>query len=129
MILKYTIAWLGMVILAIINGTVREKILKKHVDILLAHQVSTFTGIVLFGLYTWFLTINWNIESVSQAISIGLIWLVLTASFEFLFGHYIMGHSWKRLFRDYNILKGRLWVLVLIWITIAPYVFYILSKE
>lgn len=128
MILKYTIAWLGMVILAIINGVIRDKVYKESVGELRAHQISTFTGIILFGLFIWLLTITWNIQSVSQAIIIGLIWLALTVTFEFLFGHYVMKHPWKRLFHDYNILKGRLWILVLIWVTVAPYVFYILGK-
>ncbi|MEW6447103.1 MAG: hypothetical protein AB1426_03305, partial [Bacillota bacterium] len=59
---------------------------------------------------------------------IGLIWLVLTVAFEFGFGHFVMGHSWSRLLHDYNLLKGRLWVLVLLWVAIAPYVFYRLSE-
>jgi hypothetical protein len=29
--------------------------------------------------------------------------------FEFLVGHYVMGHPWSRLLHDYNILAGRLW--------------------
>jgi hypothetical protein len=35
-----------------------------------------------------------------------------------------MGHPWKRLFHDYNLLRGRLWVLILIWTGVAPYVFF-----
>jgi hypothetical protein len=34
-----------------------------------------------------------------------------------------MKHPWTRLLHDYNILEGRVWVLVLVWITIAPYIF------
>jgi hypothetical protein len=56
-------------------------------------------------------------------VAIGLIWLGMTVVFEFGFGHFVMGHPWKKLFNDYNILEGRVWALVLIWITIAPLVF------
>ena len=62
------------------------------------------------------------------ALAIGGIWLALTVAFEFLFGHYVMGHPWSRLFHDYNLLEGRLWVLVLVWTFIAPYVFYRLGS-
>ncbi|MFM7792818.1 MAG: hypothetical protein ACKO90_33610, partial [Microcystis panniformis] len=55
---------------------------------------------------------------------IGLIWLVLTVGFEFLFGHFIAGHSWSRLGQDYNLLAGRVWIFVLLVITFAPLLFY-----
>ena len=60
----------------------------------------------------------------SQALAIGFLWLGLTVAFEFSFGHFVAGHSWSRLFQDYNLFAGRLWVLVLLWLTLAPYLFY-----
>ena len=124
MILRYTVSWIGMVIIAIMNGVIRDVLYGKRLGELTAHQISTFTLIVLSGLYLWLLGLAWKIPSPNQAITIGLIWLALTVAFEFLFGHYVAKHPWTRLFHDYNIFKGRIWVLVLIWITIAPYVFY-----
>jgi len=124
MIIKYTIAWIGMVIIAIINAAIREIGYKKLLGELLAHQVSTVTAVILFGFYAWALSLRWKIQSSTQAIAIGFIWLILTVAFEFLFGHYVMKHPWSRLFHDYNIFEGRLWALVLLWITIAPFVFY-----
>ena len=129
MILKYTIAWIGLVIVAIINGTIREKGYRKYVGELKAHQISTMTGIILFGVCIYLFSLIWKIQSAGQAITIGLIWLALTVVFEFVFGHFVMKHPWSKLLHDYNILKGRLWLLILIWTTIAPYVFYMLSNE
>ena len=123
MVLKYSVSWIGMVIIAIMNGIIRDVLYGKRLGELTAHQISTFTLIVLSGLYLWLLGLAWKIPSSNQAITIGLIWLALTVAFEFLFGHYVMKHPWTRLLHDYNITKGRIWVLVLIWITIAPYVF------
>jgi hypothetical protein len=128
MILKYIIAWLAMPIIGIVNGAVREFTYKKALGELRAHQVSVASGIILFGLYVWILSLRWKIGSAAQAVAIGLIWLVLTIAFEFVFGHYVMHNPWSRLLHDYNILEGRIWVLVLLWITVAPYVFYKLSS-
>ena len=114
-----------MVFIAILNGALREFAYGKHLRELRAHQLSTFTGLLLFGIYIGALTQFWRIETAEEAFTIGLIWLVLTVGFEFLFGHYVAGHSWGKLFQDYNILAGRVWILVLLWITIAPYVFYV----
>jgi len=128
MILKYALAWLLMPIIGIINGTIRQYGYKQALGELRTHQVSTVTGIILFGLYIWVLTRWWKIQSSAQAIAIGVMWLALTVAFEFLFGHYVMKHPWSRLLHDYNIFEARLWVLVLLWVTVAPYVFYKLSR-
>lgn len=124
MIFRYILAWIPMVFIGIINGIMRQTTYGKYLNELLAHQISTVTGILLFGIYIWGITSFWPLASVKQAIFIGLIWLLLTVSFEFIFGHYIAGHSWNKLLADYNIFAGRVWILVLIWITIAPLLFY-----
>lgn len=113
-----------MIVLAIFNAGIRESTYGKVVSELRAHQISTLTGIVLFGLYIGAIARWWGFESMKQAIAVGVLWLVLTIAFEFLFGRYAMQHSWQKLLSDYNLLAGRVWVLVLLWIAIAPTVFY-----
>ncbi|MEW6182118.1 MAG: hypothetical protein AB1500_02920 [Bacillota bacterium] len=124
MLVKYALAWIPMVLIAVLNGALREGWYGKRIGELRAHQVSTVTGLLVFGVYIWGVTRVWPLESVGMALAVGLVWLALTVVFEFLFGHYVAGHSWQRLLRDYNLFAGRLWVLVLLWITAAPYVFY-----
>jgi hypothetical protein len=127
-VLKYTVCWIGLVVIAIVNGAIREKVYSQFMSELAAHQLSTVIGITLFGLYIMLLTRSLKIESSGEALAIGGIWLALTILFEFIFGHYVIGHPWSRLFHDYNLLKGRLWVLVLIWTAVAPYTFYKLQS-
>jgi hypothetical protein len=121
---RYILAWIPMVFIAIINATIREGTYGKYVSELRAHQISTATGVLLFGLYIWGLMRLWGFESSGQAIAVGLIWLGLTVAFEFVFGRYVVGHSWSKLLGDYNILAGRVWIVVLIWVAIAPLLFY-----
>ena len=52
--------------------------------------------------------------------TLGVAWTVLTVAFEFLFGHFVMGHPWSRLLHDYNLLAGRVWLLVLLTTLLAP---------
>ncbi len=129
MVLKYTLFWLAMPFIGIFNGTLREFTYKKYLGELCAHQISCFTGILFFGLFVWVLSLKWKIQSSSQALTIGLIWLTLTISFEFIFGHYVMATPWSRLFNDYNIFAGRLWILVLLFVVMAPYLFYRLNSR
>ncbi|RSK40414.1 hypothetical protein [Mangrovimonas spongiae] len=125
---KYFFAWFPMVLIAIINGLFREKVIANKLNELQAHQLSTLSMIIFFGIYVWVLFKIFKPESTNQTLLIGLLWLVLTVIFEFLFGHYVVGHPWNKLLLDYNILKGRVWPLFLIWITISPYVIYHLQK-
>jgi len=123
-VLKYAVSWIGLVGIAIFNGVLREKGYRQFMSELTAHQLSTVIGLALFGVYIWVLTRTWRIESSDQAFAIGAIWLVLTIMFEFIFGYYVIGHPWSKLLHDYNLLKGRVWVFVLICTAIAPYTFY-----
>jgi len=125
----YVAAWVPMVAIAVVNGAVREAWYGKRVPEVQAHQISTAAGVVLFGAYIWVIIRLWPPESLEEAVRVGLVWLALTVAFEFLFGHYVAHHSWRRLFRDYNVFAGRVWLLVLIWVAIAPYVFLRLQRQ
>ncbi|MDH3406474.1 MAG: hypothetical protein OEM48_05995, partial [Gammaproteobacteria bacterium] len=78
----------------------------------------------LIGIYIWVIVRSWIPTSARQAVAIGMVWLGLTVTFEFLFGHFVAGHSWLRLLQDYNLLAGRVWILLLFWVAVAPYIFY-----
>ena len=123
-VLTYAASWVGLAVLGVLNGLLREHGYRQFTSELTAHQLSTAIALGLFSLYLWGLTHIWSIESPRQAYAIGATWLGLTIVFEFVFGHYVVGHPWSSLVRDYNLLEGRLWVLVLIWTAAGPYVFY-----
>jgi hypothetical protein len=124
MIVVYLLAWIAMVFIAIGNGILRETTYGKVLPELQAHQVSTLTAVLFFGLYIWGLSEVFPLTSTINAVIIGVIWLGLTVSFEFVFGHYVAKHSWHKLLEDYNILAGRMWLVVLMWIALAPLLFY-----
>lgn len=124
MLIRYLLCWFLLAIVAVTNGVLRQATYGKQVSDLLAHQISTATGILFTGLVVWIFSRFWPIESATQAWVIGACWLVATVAFEFGFGHFVAGHSWSRLLADYNLLDGRVWSLFLVWITLMPYLFY-----
>lgn len=117
-----------MLLLAIGNGALREFVFKRYMGELAAHQLSTFSLLIFFAVYIGLLIKSMPPASANQAILTGLFWLALTLFFEFGFGRY-RGNSWQRLFEDYNLLKGRLWILIPIWVAMAPYVFFKLRSK
>ena len=124
MLLRYIFAWIPMIFIGILNGILRESTYGKYLSELRAHQVSTLTGVLLFSVYIWGLTRFWSLESSQQAIAIGLIWLMLTIIFEFVFGHFIAGHSWQRLLDDYDFMAGRDSISGSLWIAFSPLLFF-----
>ena len=126
-LLKYVLLWFPMVIIAIGNGTVRDLVYSQYVGGFVAHQISTVALLLLFAIYIGCMVYVNPLQNQSQAFLVGAIWVVLTVSLEFGMGRF-RGDSWLQLWDDYNILRGRLWILVPIWLGIAPYVFYRISK-
>jgi hypothetical protein len=125
---RYFLIWIPMVVIAIINGAARDLWYGNFVSDALARQLSTITALALFTLYIWALLRRWPPRSKAHAVAIGLSWLGLTLGFEFLFGHYVAGLAWSRLLSDYNVLAGRLWVLIPLWLAGAPYAFHRLTR-
>jgi len=124
MLLKYLIAWFGMMVLAIINGGLRDVAYKPLVGDLAAHQISTIILLLLLAGYFWFLVRKWPIEYTKQAWVIGIMWFVMTEIFEFGMGLMIVGHPWDKLLQNYDLFGGKLWLLIPLWMLVGPYVFF-----
>jgi len=114
--------------LGVANGVLREVTYGSLIPEIRAHQLSTVLLIFFTGLFVWLLNNHWPIPSLRRAWMIGLAWLSLTILFEFGFGHFVIGHPWARLFADYNILAGRIWILFLVWILVLPVLIYRYGK-
>ena len=124
MYFKYFIAWFGIVVLGLANATIRQVVYARYVSELAAHQISTLTFAILVGLYAWALSGFLNLPSPGEAIGVGLMWMILTILFEFALGRYVVGDPWGKLLAEYNLLEGRVWGLFILWVGLAPYVFY-----
>jgi len=120
-----TIAWGILVILAIINGGIREEFMSLHVGEQVGHVISSIILCSIVLLVAYIFVNRVGIEYKPNAmLATGLYWFIPTIGFEFIFGHYVAGHSWERLLADYNILNGRIWILVLLIVLFAPRLCY-----
>jgi membrane protease YdiL (CAAX protease family) len=116
--------WILLIFVAIANGIMREAVYSKLVaSELAAHQISTVVLVLVFLLvfFVFLRSRKGQFTDLDLAL-IGGIYLGFTVAFEFVFGHYVMGHPWSRLLADYNILRGRVWSLVLVTNALGPYV-------
>ena len=120
MILRAVVVWFGLLILAVLNGGVRDTWLSPRLGDTVGRALSTVLLSALILLATW-MTIGWIRPAVAgEAVKVGALWLTLTLSFELIVGHYGFKKPWGELLADYDLRRGRIWLLVLVVTFLAP---------
>ncbi|HET6779308.1 MAG TPA: hypothetical protein VFH26_10500, partial [Gemmatimonadales bacterium] len=115
------VVWFAILLLASVNGAIRSTWLIPQLGEPVARLVSTLILCGLVFIVTW-LTIGWiRPITTSDTLKSGAVWLVLTLAFEFLAGHYLFRTPWAELLEDYDVARGRIWVLALLFVLLAPW--------
>ncbi len=120
MFLRSFFVWFVLLVLAVLNGTFRQAVLLPRFGDGPAHALSTVLLCILIFTVSWFSVDYLRVETTREAWLVGLLWLGLTVAFEFMAGHYLFGNPWPKLLADYNLARGRIWVLVLLTDLLAP---------
>ena len=125
----YLAAWFLLLAVAFVNGALRAVLFEQRLGEQRAHQLSTLTGMVLFGLVIYWVVRRWPPRSDAEALRVGGVWLLMTVAFEFLFFHYVSGEPWEKLLHAYNLPEGELWPLLLLWVATAPGLLHRLARR
>lgn len=120
-------AWLLVMVVAVLNGTLRQAVYGRWLPEASAHAVSTFTLLALMagvtaGLHQWK-----PLPSGSSAWGVGLVWIAATVLFEFGLGRLGSRMSWEQLLSQYDVRTGSLWVFVPLACLLFPPLFRYLS--
>ena len=118
---KAILAWLLLFVVMFANGAIRVLVLQPPLGEDRARQVASLSGMALVLMVSWVFVRFCPEARSSQLWWVGVAWLTATMAFEFLFGHFVSGRSWQVLLADYNILRGRLWSLVLVSVCLGPW--------
>lgn len=120
MILRTLVIWFGLLTIATLNGGFREAVLVPRLGRGVAQAVSTVMLSALILAAGW-ISIPWIApRTLQDAWLIGVLWVALTLTFEFLAGRFVFGKPWQELLGDYNLFAGRIWVMVLIVTLMTP---------
>jgi len=115
--------WIIFGVVANLNGIFRNWVVSPRLGDYAGHVISSVILVCLIFIITFlFIKRSKNAYSNLDLILMGVFWLLLTIAFEFVFGHYVIGHPWAKLVADYNILRGRLWIFIPLTTLIAPYI-------
>ena len=120
--LKALALWVTILIIAIINGILREKALNP-----LMGPVSglTVSGIILSSciFFVAFCAAPWYGRlDTSQYWAIGLFWVLLTLLFEIGFGRFVLRKDWAELLQAFAFREGNIWPVVLVVTLVSPWV-------
>jgi hypothetical protein len=119
MLARGAVIWLGILVLASLNGAVRDLLVAPRIGDTIARALST---VILCGLVLWvtWASIRWlGPRGPGEALALGLFWVALTLTFEVAAGR-LSGKPWSVILADYDVLRGRIWILVPIVTLFAP---------
>jgi hypothetical protein len=120
MLMRTVGIWFVLLAGAVANGAFREAVLTPRMGRGSAHTLSTILLSLLILLIGWISTPWIAPRTLQEAWVIGTMWVGLTIAFEFLAGHYVFGRTWNELLADYNLLAGRIWLMVLVVTLMTP---------
>ena len=120
MLLRAFGVWCGFVIMAVANGALRESVITPRLGTVRGGQLSAILLALIILLITYG-SIRWIApKDSSDAWRVGFCWLLLVLLFEFGLGR-AQGMSWGSMLEEYKFWTGKLWVLVLLSATTAPF--------
>lgn len=115
------IIWVLIICAETIHGILRTLLLAPITGDFRARQIAVFTGSLIIFTITYF-SIRWiNAVSKVQLFTIGLFWLILTVSFEIALGRFILNFNWERILSDYDLAKGGLLSIGLVFMIFSPF--------
>ena len=121
LVVKATGVWLIIVIAAIFNGLLREKVLTSLIGARFSLPVSGLLLSLLVLLVAFIFVPFFNTQQPGIYFVVGILWVALTLAFELLFGHFVLQKSWQEIIRVFDLRNGDLFAVVLLITAIAPW--------
>ncbi len=113
--------WLLIVFAESVHGALRQIFLAPLIGDFAARRIAFFAALLLIFLIAYFF-IRWiDAPDVKSLFVVGLLWMILTALFEFGLGLFVMNYSWERMFEDYDASRGGLMGFGLLFMVFAPW--------
>ena len=78
---------------------------------------------VVMGVLLWSIIFEWPPASSREALVVGVIWFGLTVAVEFFVGIVLKKRSRAEVISVHDRRGGRVWILFLLWIAVAPRLF------
>lgn len=121
---RSSLVWLLLLVLAFVNGAIREVFMKRFWNEATSQTLSVLTGCCLMTVGVGFVWKWLEVKTTQNALAVGLYWGLLTFLFEsFILNRWMGGLSWYQIWDTYNLAAGHLWPIVLVWVSLLPILF------
>jgi len=120
MIKKSLFIWLALIPLAILNGGLREMVINPLMGAEYGQPISCFSLCLLLFVLCWFFIPKIGRGTAKTYLIIGLLWIALTVLFETCL-ELLTGNTFVGVLKTYDITSGNLWLLVVLFTGIAPW--------
>ena len=128
-VLRASVVWLVIIGVETAHGILRAALLVPVIGDFPARQVGVFTGSALI-LGVAVLFIRWVRAGTNRRLlAVGLLWAVLTVLFEIGLGRRVLGLPWDRLLEDYDLTRGGVLGLGLLFMAVTPLLAARLRRE
>ncbi|NIR44183.1 MAG: hypothetical protein GWN99_08675 [Gemmatimonadetes bacterium] len=121
MLVRALAVWLLLFVIAVASGAARGTLLQPRLGEAKAHVVGTLAVVAIFAFVIWLL-VPWVAPTLQPARlwQVGLLWLGLTIVFETALARWVLDEPWHKVVDAYNVVQGRIWILVLLTVLIWP---------
>ena len=116
----WLLGWGGMVVAAVSNGVLREVLIRPVLGETWAKVVSTAILLAMLAAWQWWLLRRFPLPDARTAWRVGAAWTAMTLAFEFGWGGLVEHLTWSTMLADYDLLHGRVWLLVPAWLLVGP---------
>lgn len=119
-LLRGFVVWLVIIGAETVHGILRQVFIAPIVGDFPARRMAFYSGmLIIFAIA--YLFVRWiNAANTRELFAVGLLWLILTATFEIGLG-YLLGYPRERIFEDYDVRRGGLMGFGMLFLLFAPW--------
>jgi magnesium-transporting ATPase (P-type) len=117
---KILTVWFVLLAVEFTHGALRVIFLVPRVGDFPSRQIGVFTGSLLIFVVVYLFAPWFGHLETRALLAIGFVWLVLTVLFEFAMGIFLFHFPLRRILEDFNIAKGGLFPLALLFLFFSP---------
>jgi hypothetical protein len=119
-LIRAVLWWVAILIMAVLNGILREKLLIPSIGSFAALMTSGLFLSCLIFLASCIAMPGLGHLTAAQYWIIGFVWLVMTLIFEFSFGLFVQHKELSELLQAYTFNGGNIWPVVLASTLVSP---------
>ncbi|MEZ5568948.1 MAG: hypothetical protein R3E54_11500 [Halioglobus sp.] len=114
------LAWIPLLVLAVTNELLFLRLLRERATPQQAIAASLPTLLALIAGYSAWAVHYLQLQAALERLAIGLVWVLLTVAFEFLFWHFVGKKPWAEIGARFNPRSGDGTLVLLLIIALTP---------